>query len=62
MNFAQAGRLFEDLGITYIGLVPGHDIKALLSTFAQALELPGPVIVHVRTQKGRGFQPAGRCP
>ena len=58
MNFAQAGRLFEDLGITYIGLVPGHDIKALLSTFAQALELPGPVIVHVRTQKGHGFQPA----
>jgi len=58
VNFAQAGRLFEDLGITYIGLVPGHDIKALLTTFAQALELPGPVIVHVRTQKGRGFKPA----
>ncbi|MFL5768570.1 MAG: 1-deoxy-D-xylulose-5-phosphate synthase [Chloroflexota bacterium] len=58
VNFAQAGRLFEDLGITYIGLVPGHDIKALLSTFSQALDLQGPVIVHVRTQKGRGFQPA----
>ena len=58
VNFAQAGRLFEDLGITYIGLVPGHDIRDLLSTFAQALELPGPVIVHVRTQKGRGFKPA----
>ena len=54
----QAGRLFEDLGITYIGLVPGHDIRALLSTFSQALELQGPVIVHVRTQKGRGFKPA----
>jgi len=58
VNFAQAGRLFEDLGITYIGLVPGHDIRELLSTFSQALELPGPVIVHVRTQKGRGFKPA----
>jgi len=58
VNFAQAGRLFEDLGITYIGLVPGHEIRELLSTFAQALELPGPVIVHVRTQKGRGFKPA----
>jgi 1-deoxy-D-xylulose-5-phosphate synthase len=58
VNFAQAGRLFEDLGITYIGLVPGHDIRDLLSTFSQALELPGPVIVHVRTQKGRGFKPA----
>ena len=58
VNFAQAGRLFEDLGITYIGSMPGHDLRALLSTFSQALELKGPVIVHVRTQKGRGFQPA----
>ena len=58
LTFAQAGRLFEDLGITYIGLVPGHDMKELLSTFSRALELPGPVIVHVRTQKGRGFEPA----
>ena len=58
VNFAQPGRLFEDLGITYIGLIPGHDIKALLSTFQQALELRGPVIVHVRTQKGHGYRPA----
>ena len=58
VNFAQAGRLFEDLGITYIGLLPGHDLKALLSTFQSALELKGPVIVHVRTQKGHGFRPA----
>jgi 1-deoxy-D-xylulose-5-phosphate synthase len=58
VNFAQAGRLFEDLGITYIGLLPGHDLKALLSTFQSALELRGPVIVHVRTQKGHGFRPA----
>ena len=58
VNFVQPGQLFEDLGITYIGLVPGHDLKALLSTFSRALELKGPVIVHVRTQKGRGFEPA----
>jgi 1-deoxy-D-xylulose-5-phosphate synthase len=58
VNFVQPGQLFEDLGITYIGLVPGHDIRALLSTFSQALELKGPVIVHVRTQKGHGFSPA----
>ena len=58
VSFAQPGRLFEDLGITYIGLVPGHDLKALLGTFQQALELKGPVIVHVRTQKGHGFRPA----
>ena len=58
VNFAQAGRLFEDLGITYIGVLPGHDLKALLSTFQSALELKGPVIVHVRTQKGHGYRPA----
>jgi 1-deoxy-D-xylulose-5-phosphate synthase len=58
VNFAQPGRLFEDLGVTYIGVVPGHDLRTLLSVFSQALELKGPVIVHVRTQKGRGFSPA----
>ncbi len=58
VNFAQPGQLFEDLGITYIGVVPGHDLHALLETFEAALRLPGPVLVHVRTQKGRGFRPA----
>jgi len=58
VNFAQAGQLFEDLGLTYIGVVPGHDMHALLETIGRALELPGPTIVHVRTQKGRGFRPA----
>jgi 1-deoxy-D-xylulose-5-phosphate synthase len=58
VNLASAGQLFEDLGITYIGVVPGHDIHALLSTFQRVLELKGPVIVHVRTQKGRGYRPA----
>ncbi len=58
VSFAQPGQLFEDLGITYIGVVPGHDLRALLETFEAALRLPGPVIVHVRTQKGRGFRPA----
>src|SRR5450759_5004349 len=58
VNFAQPGQLFEDLGITYIGVVPGHDLRALERTFSQALELREPVIVHVRTQKGRGYRPA----
>ena len=58
VRFAQPGQLFEDLGITYIGVVPGHDIRALLETLGAALALPGPTIVHVRTQKGRGFRPA----
>ncbi len=58
VNLASPGQLFEDLGITYIGVVPGHDIHALLQTFGRVFELKGPVIVHVRTQKGRGFRPA----
>jgi 1-deoxy-D-xylulose-5-phosphate synthase len=58
VNLASPGQLFEDLGITYIGVVPGHDIHALLSTFQRVLELKGPVLVHVRTQKGRGYRPA----
>jgi 1-deoxy-D-xylulose-5-phosphate synthase len=58
VNLAQPGQLFEDLGLTYIGVVPGHDMHALLETLGRALDLPGPTIVHVRTQKGRGFRPA----
>jgi 1-deoxy-D-xylulose-5-phosphate synthase len=58
VNFAQPGQLFEDLGITYIGVIPGHDLRALERTFTQALEMHEPVIVHVRTQKGRGYRPA----
>ena len=59
VNFAQPGQLFEDLGITYVGPIPGHNLRALEATFRRALrDMDGPVIVHVRTQKGRGYQPA----
>ena len=58
VSFAQPGQLFEDLGITYIGVMPGHDLPVLEETFRRALSLPGPVIVHVRTQKGKGYRPA----
>jgi 1-deoxy-D-xylulose-5-phosphate synthase len=58
VNLASPGQLFEDLGITYIGVVPGHDLHALLQTFSRVLELDGPTIVHVRTQKGKGYEPA----
>ena len=58
VTLAQPGQLFEDLGITYIGVVPGHDLRALLATLRRALAMPGPTIVHVRTQKGRGYRPA----
>jgi 1-deoxy-D-xylulose-5-phosphate synthase len=58
VGLASPGQLFEDLGISYIGVVPGHDLHALLETFERVLELKGPVLVHVRTQKGRGYRPA----
>ena len=58
VSFAQPGQLFEDLGITYIGVMDGHDRQGLEETFRRALALNGPVIVHVRTQKGKGYKPA----
>jgi 1-deoxy-D-xylulose-5-phosphate synthase len=58
VSFAQPGQLFEDLGITYVGVMPGHDLRLLEETFRRALALDGPVIVHVRTQKGKGYKPA----
>jgi len=59
VNFAQPGQLFEDLGITYVGPVNGHSLRALNTVFRRALrDLDGPMIVHVRTEKGRGYQPA----
>ncbi|MGI8533957.1 MAG: 1-deoxy-D-xylulose-5-phosphate synthase, partial [Candidatus Limnocylindrales bacterium] len=59
VSFAQPGQLFEDLGIIYIGPVPGHDLVALHTTLQRALrDMEGPVIVHVRTRKGRGYEPA----
>jgi 1-deoxy-D-xylulose-5-phosphate synthase len=49
---------FEALGVRYIGPVDGHDIAGLERTLRQAAENDGPIIVHVLTQKGRGYQPA----
>jgi 1-deoxy-D-xylulose-5-phosphate synthase len=60
VNFAQPGQLFEDLGITYLGVIPGHNRRGLEHILQAALEVPGPVLVHVRTRKGRGYRPAER--
>ncbi|HEX2275258.1 MAG TPA: 1-deoxy-D-xylulose-5-phosphate synthase, partial [Acidimicrobiales bacterium] len=49
---------FEALGVRYIGPVDGHDIVNLERVLAQAAEYEGPIIVHVLTQKGRGYGPA----
>ncbi|GAA1789910.1 1-deoxy-D-xylulose-5-phosphate synthase [Nostocoides veronense] len=50
--------LFEDLGLKYIGPVDGHDTVALESALRRAKSFGGPVLVHVLTQKGRGYEPA----
>jgi len=52
------GMLFEDLGFTYLGPVDGHSIRLLVETLRQARKVKGPVLVHVITQKGRGYPPA----
>ena len=50
--------MFEDLGLKYIGPVPGHDRDAVEHALRRAKRYPGPVLVHVLTQKGRGYPPA----
>jgi len=50
--------MFEDLGLKYVGPVDGHDEQAVERALRRAKDFGGPVIVHVLTQKGRGYQPA----
>ena len=52
------GVLFEELGFRYFGPIDGHDIDAMLETFTAVRDMEGPRLVHVRTEKGKGF-PAG---
>jgi len=52
------GVLFEELGFRYFGPIDGHDIDALMDTFTAVRDFTGPRLIHVITQKGRGF-PAG---
>ena len=56
------GMFFEDMGITYLGPVDGHNIPAMLRMFQEAKRVRNTVIVHVITQKGKGFEPAERHP
>lgn len=54
--------LFEELGITYIGSVDGHNIKKMITIFDQAKDMNVPVLVHVRTRKGKGCDIAEQHP
>lgn len=56
------GMFFEDLGITYIGPIDGHNIGEMIDTFESAIKLKKPVVVHVKTLKGKGYRYAERYP
>lgn len=56
------GMFFEDMGITYLGPVDGHDIRAMITVINEAKRVPGAVLIHAITQKGKGYLPAERHP
>ena len=56
------GTLFEEMGFNYIGPLDGHDVKLLVRTLRNLRELHGPQLLHVVTQKGRGYAPAEADP
>ena len=61
-NLLVPGMLFEEMGITYIGPVDGHNVQEMVDTFERAFRLKKPIIVHVKTRKGKGYIPAERHP
>lgn len=58
----KGGTLFEELGWTYIGPVDGHDLNKLITVLKNSVQLEGPVLLHVITQKGKGYAPAEKNP
>lgn len=56
------GQIFQDLGFNYFGPIDGHDFKILIETLNDIKHLEGPVLLHVITEKGRGFEPACKNP
>ncbi len=61
-NLLVPGSMFEEMGITYVGPVDGHDIPEMVRIFQDAFALNRPVIVHVKTVKGKGYPIAERYP
>ncbi len=56
------GMFFEEMGLTYLGPIDGHDISDMVRAFKEAKRCKGPVLVHVMTKKGKGYLPAERHP
>ncbi|MEE1030628.1 MAG: 1-deoxy-D-xylulose-5-phosphate synthase [Ruminococcus sp.] len=61
-QFLIPGMLFENMGLTYLGPVDGHDMNQLSKILKEARRKQGPVLVHVLTEKGKGYAPAMRHP
>lgn len=55
LAMSKVGAVIEELGFTYMGPIDGHDLKDLIDTFEHAHKIPGPVLVHVSTTKGKGY-------
>lgn len=64
MISASGATLFEELGLYYIGPVDGHNIDDLVTVLekVKAMPAPGPVVIHVVTEKGKGYAPAEVAP
>ncbi|MDG3006029.1 1-deoxy-D-xylulose-5-phosphate synthase [Paludisphaera mucosa] len=58
----QHGMLFEELGFTYLGPIDGHDLKGLRTYLEKVKAMSGPILLHVLTNKGQGFEPAVKDP
>jgi 1-deoxy-D-xylulose-5-phosphate synthase len=62
MRFAlpdpKAAVIFEEMGFRYVGPIDGHDYDTLCDVLTNAAKIPGPVLLHVKTVKGKGFEPA----
>lgn len=56
------GMFFEDMGITYLGPISGHNIRAIYKALGEAKKIDGPVLLHVMTEKGKGYGPAELAP
>ena len=56
------GMLFENIGLTYLGPVDGHNMRQMMKLFNEAKRVEGAVVVHVLTHKGKGYEPASKHP
>ena len=60
--FSPESTLFEELGFNYIGPVDGHNIDELVATLTNMRNLKGPQLLHIKTKKGKGYEPAEKDP